>query len=154
VAERSEAGRGGGAYNPPLPAALSAASLSPEGERVVYLAFRIGPPQTGAMLFIVIGKDKGAGELRREERPAHLEFVADRQGLIHYAGPLLEGGRMVGSLFIFDVPDRAALDAYLAADPYFTRPIFKTIEIYESRRMVPEPRPGFLREEAERARAT
>lgn len=106
------------------------------------------------MHFIVIGKDQGAGELRRQERGAHLDYVAERQGIITYAGPLIEGGQMVGSLFIFDVPDRAALDAYLAQDPYFTRPIFETIEIYESRRMVPEPTPGFLREEAERARAT
>jgi uncharacterized protein YciI len=106
------------------------------------------------MLFVVIGKDKGTGELRREERPGHLDFVADRQHLIHYAGPLIEAGRMVGSLFVFDVPDRAALDAYLSEDPYFTRPIFESIEIYESRRMVPEPTPGFLREEAERSRAT
>jgi uncharacterized protein YciI len=105
------------------------------------------------MLFIVIGKDKGGGELRREERPGHLDYVAERQNLIVYAGPLIEGGRMVGSLFIFDVPDRASLDAYLTADPYFTRPIFESVEIFESRRMVPEPRPGFLREEAERSRA-
>ena len=104
------------------------------------------------MHFVVIGKDKGAGELRREERPAHLEFVAGRQDVILYAGPLLEGGRMIGSLFVFDLPDRAALDAYLAEDPYFLRPIFHTVEIYESRRMVPEAEPGFLLAEAERAR--
>ena len=106
------------------------------------------------MNFIVIGKDKGAGELRRQERPAHLEFVAGRQHLIVYAGPLIEEGRMIGSIFIFDVEDRAALDAYLAGDPYFTRPIFETVEIYESRCMVPEREAGALAEEAERARAT
>jgi uncharacterized protein YciI len=105
------------------------------------------------MIFVVIGKDKGQGELRREERPGHLEFVADQQHLILYAGPLLEEGRMVGSVFIFDVADRAALDAYLAKDPYFIRPIFETIEIYESKRMVPEAEPGFLRAEAERSRS-
>jgi hypothetical protein len=104
------------------------------------------------MQFIVIGRDKGDGSLRKEERPAHLEFVASRQQLITYAGPLLEEGRMIGSLFIFDLPDRAALDAYLADDPYFTRPIFESVEIYESRRMVPESEPGFLLAEAERAR--
>ena len=59
---------------------------------------------------------------------------------------------MIGSLFVFDVPDRAALDAYLAEDPYFTRPIFETIEIYESRWMVPEREPGALAAEVERAR--
>jgi uncharacterized protein len=102
--------------------------------------------------FVVIAKDEGDGSLRREERPAHLEYVAGQQQLILYAGPLIDGGRMIGSLFVFDVPDRAALDAYLARDPYFTRPIFATIEIYESRRMVPEAEPGSLLAEAERSR--
>ena len=105
------------------------------------------------MNFVVIGKDKGSGELRAEQRPAHLEYVASRQHLIVYAGPLIEDGRMIGSLFVFDVRDRAALDAYLAADPYFTRPIFESIEIYESRWMVPEREPGAIAAEVARLRA-
>ena len=104
------------------------------------------------MHFVVIGKDKGEGELRRRHRASHLEFVAGEQDKIVYAGPLLEEGRMIGSLFVFDLPDRAALDAYLARDPYFAEAIFETIEIYESRWMVPEREPGFLAAEAERAR--
>ena len=59
---------------------------------------------------------------------------------------------MIGSLFVFDVPDRAALDHYMAGDPYFTPGIFESVEIYESRRMVPESEPGFLAAEAEKAR--
>lgn len=104
------------------------------------------------MQFVVIGKDKGAGELRRAARPAHLEFVAAQQHLILFAGPLIEQGRMIGSLFVFDVEDRAGLDDYLASDPYFTTGIFETVEIYETRRMVPESEPGLLAAEAERAR--
>jgi uncharacterized protein len=104
------------------------------------------------MNFVVIGKDIADGSRRREERAAHLDHVAGFQDLIVYAGPLLEDGRMIGSLFVFDVADRAALDAYLGGDPYFTRPIFDSIEIYESRWMVPEREPGFLAAEAERAR--
>ena len=104
------------------------------------------------MHFILIGKDKEGARAAR--RPAHLEFVAERQHQILYAGPLIEDGRMIGSLFVFDVADRAALDAYLADDPYFAAGgIFETVEIYESRRMVPESEPGFLAAEAERARA-
>ena len=104
------------------------------------------------MHFVVIGKDKGDGTLRREERAAHLEYVAGFQQSIVYAGPLIEAGRMIGSVFVFEVPDRAALDSYLAGDPYFTRPIFETVEIFESRWMVPEREPGLLAAEAERAR--
>ena len=104
------------------------------------------------MNFVVIGKDKG--DRRRERRAAHLEHVAGWQRLIVYAGPLIEDGRMIGSVFVFDVPDRAALDAYLAGDPYFADGgIFAAVEIYESRWMVPEREPGFLAAEAERARA-
>ena len=104
------------------------------------------------MNFVIIGKDGGDGSRRREERAAHLDYVAGFQQLIVYAGPLLEQGRMIGSVFVFDVPDRETLDAYLAKDPYFTRPIFDSIEIYESRWMVPEREPGSLSAEAEKAR--
>lgn len=69
-------------------------------------------------------------------------------------GRLIESGRMIGSIFIFDVENRAALDHYLDGDPYFRNAIFETVEIYESRWMVPEREPGFLAAEAERARQT
>ena len=105
------------------------------------------------MYFVVIGKDKGDGSLRLAERAAHLEFVAGQQDRIVYGGPLIEQGRMIGSLFVFDLPDRAALDAYIAADPYFTRPIFASVEIYESRWMIPEREPGTIAAEIEKARA-
>ncbi len=121
---------------------------------LIPLADRERRGQSAPMNFIVIGRDKGEGALRREERPVHLDCLAGQQHLILYAGPMIEDGRVIGSLFVFDVPDRAALDAYLAKDPYFTRPIFETVEIYESRRMVPESEPGFLKAEAERARAS
>ncbi|HEY0112995.1 MAG TPA: YciI family protein [Allosphingosinicella sp.] len=104
------------------------------------------------MNFVVIGRDKGGGELRARHRADHLLFIEGRQDLIVYAGPLLEGGRMIGSLFVFDVQDRAALDVHLAQDPYFSEAIFETVEIYESRWMVPEREPGFLKAEAELAR--
>ena len=104
------------------------------------------------MHFVVIGKDKGQGELRLKARAAHLEHVSSRQELIVYAGTLIDGGRMIGSVFIFDVQDRTALADYLVGDPYFKDGIFETVEIYESRWMVPEREPGFLAAEAERAR--
>lgn len=104
------------------------------------------------MHFVVIARDEPTGEARERTRAAHLDFVADRQGDIVFAGPLIEDGRMVGSLFVFDLADRAALDAYLAADPYFTAPIFAEVEVFETRWMVPEPTAGLLRAEADKAR--
>lgn len=104
------------------------------------------------MNFVVLGRDKDPA-LRREERAAHLDYIATRQQHIVYAGPLVEDGAMIGSIFVFDIEDRAALDAHLAGDPYFARPIFASVDIWESRWMVPEREPGFLQAEAERARA-
>jgi hypothetical protein len=104
------------------------------------------------MNFVVLGRDKAGGEARARHRAQHLGYVQGHQSKIVYAGPLLDEGRMVGSLFVFDVADRAALDSYLAGDPYFNPGIFETVEIWESRWMVPEREPGFLAAEAERAR--
>ena len=105
------------------------------------------------MHYVVIAKDRDDGTLRKRARADHLEYVSGKQSLIIYAGPLIEEGRMVGSLFVFDVPDRAALERYMADDPYFVRDIFRSIEIYESRWMVPEREAGTLAAEAARARA-
>jgi hypothetical protein len=105
------------------------------------------------MHFVVIGKDKAEGGLRLLHRAAHLRFIAARQEGIVYAGPLIQEGRMVGSIFVFDMADRAAVDAHLAADPNFAEGIFDSVEIYESRWMVPEREPGFLAAEAARAEA-
>jgi len=104
------------------------------------------------MPFVVIARDKPDPSLRLAARADHLDHVATRQDIIIYAGPLLEDGGMIGSLFIFDLPDRAALESCLAEDPYFARDIFASVEILESRWMVPERTPGALKEEAERAR--
>ena len=104
------------------------------------------------MHFVVIGKDRPGGDARRRHRADHLAFVAGRQSSIAFAGPLIEDGRMIGSLFVFDLPDRAALDAYMGEDPYFREGIFDSVEVYESRWLVPEREPGSLLAEAERAR--
>jgi uncharacterized protein len=103
------------------------------------------------MNFVVLGRDGQGGEARARHRSDHLRYVAGHQSKIVYAGPLLEEGRMIGSLFVFDLPDRAALNSYLAGDPYFDPGIFESVEIWESRQMVPEREPGFLAAEADRA---
>ncbi|MBT8228155.1 MAG: hypothetical protein HKP61_18775 [Dactylosporangium sp.] len=42
-----------------------------------------------------------------------------RQGIVRMAGPFADG---TGALIVLDVPNRGALDAVIAADPYFTAP--------------------------------
>jgi uncharacterized protein YciI len=105
------------------------------------------------MNFVVIGMDPPGGEPRARHRAAHLEYVEGVQGSIVYGGPLIEDGLMIGSIIVYDVPDRAALDAIMDKDPYFNPGIFETVRIYESRWMVPERESGCLRAEAARARS-
>ncbi|WP_030666107.1 YciI family protein [Streptomyces rimosus] len=55
---------------------------------------------------------------RLAARPAHREKLTalHEKGLLRMAGPLADDS---GALLVFDVPDRAALDALIAEDPYF-----------------------------------
>jgi uncharacterized protein YciI len=56
---------------------------------------------------------------RLAARPAHRDRLADlhRSGALRMAGPLADDS---GAVIVLDVPDRSAVDAVLAADPYFT----------------------------------
>lgn len=60
-------------------------------------------------------------DVRLEVRPKHREYLlslaADEK--LRMAGPYADEE---GALLIYDVADRPALDAVLAADPYFDRP--------------------------------
>jgi hypothetical protein len=64
-------------------------------------------------------------------REAHLAYTRTLPpGFIRMAGPFLdEAGEMCGSLFIFEAPDRAAIEAYLAKDPYVTGGVFASVEV-------------------------
>jgi uncharacterized protein YciI len=107
------------------------------------------------MSYIIYAKDKPNSTLRAKHRGAHLEFVATCRKVFLYGGPMLdEGGRVVGSLMVLDLPDRATLDAHMARDPYFADGgIFGSVEIFESRQIVPEVTPGSLDAELARQRA-
>jgi hypothetical protein len=61
---------------------------------------------------------------------------------------------VVGSLMVLDLPDRAALDAHMARDPYFREAIFASVEIFDSPQIVPELQPGALQAELDRQKAS
>ena len=50
-------------------------------------------------------------------------------GLLLAAAMLDEAGQMNGSVMIGDFPDRAALDAWLAQEPYVTGQVWQTVEV-------------------------
>lgn len=107
------------------------------------------------MLFALFGFDKpGVGaEIRRANRAAHLEFVARDPSIFRYGGALLdESGKMVGSLMLVELPDRAALERFLAEEPYSKAGLFDPYYVRETRQVVPEPEPGFVAAELARER--
>lgn len=83
--------------------------------------------------FIIIGKDgtdAAAPDRRQAARVAHLQYTQDHLKHFKMAAAMLdEAGQMNGSVMIGDFPDRAALDAWLAQEPYVTGLVWQTVEI-------------------------
>ncbi|THD58287.1 YciI family protein [Phenylobacterium sp.] len=82
-------------------------------------------------LFMLACFDKpNSLDLRMATREAHLAYVRENAAMVKLAGPLLdEAEAMAGSLFVLDCADRAAAQAFNAADPYQTAGLFGTVEI-------------------------
>ena len=82
-------------------------------------------------LFMLACFDKpNSLDLRMATREAHLAYARDHVGMIKIAGPILdEAEAMAGSMFILEAPDRAAVEAFNAADPYQTAGLFGQVEI-------------------------
>jgi uncharacterized protein len=84
------------------------------------------------MYFIIHCTDKpGADQVRADNRPAHVDFLKAHREAIYTAGPTLtdDGEGMNGSLLIVDLPDRAAVDAFAAADPYAQAGLFESVVV-------------------------
>ncbi len=84
------------------------------------------------MHFIIHCTDKpGAAQVRADNRPAHVDFLKGHRANLYTAGPILDedGAGMNGSLLIVDFPDRAAAEAFAAADPYALAGLFESVVI-------------------------
>ncbi|OAN48211.1 hypothetical protein A6A04_05240 [Paramagnetospirillum marisnigri] len=91
-------------------------------------------------MFAVHCKDKpGHLQVRLDNRAAHLEFIKAHIDKVVLAGPLQTEDRqgMVGSLLVIDFPDRASLDAFLAADPYAKAGLFESVTITPFKKVFP-----------------
>ena len=82
-------------------------------------------------LFVLMCVDHpGALETRMSVRADHLAYVREHLSMVKLAGPLMDdAGEMAGSMFIVEAPDRAAVEAFSAADPYRLANVFKHIEL-------------------------
>lgn len=76
-----------------------------------------------------LGPDGGPKRLAATE--PHLAYLRARRDLIRFAGPLLadDGVTATGSLTLIDLPDRAAAEAFIAAEPYNKNGAFNRLEI-------------------------
>jgi hypothetical protein len=82
-------------------------------------------------LFVLMCVDHpGALETRMSVRADHLAYVREHLSMVRLAGPLLDdAGEMAGSMFIVEAPDRAAVEAFSAADPYRLANVFERVEL-------------------------
>jgi hypothetical protein len=82
-------------------------------------------------LFTLMCFDKpNALDLRMATREAHLAYVRENLAMVKLAGPMLDADDdMAGSLFVVEAADRAAVEAFNAADPYQKAGVFGQVEI-------------------------
>jgi uncharacterized protein len=87
------------------------------------------------MQFLILardGRDPDGPSRRQKIRPDHLSAMSrlKASGNFIFGGAILdEHGTMTGSAVVFDFPDRAALDAWLAREPYVTGNVWQEIEV-------------------------
>ncbi|MBU2959666.1 YciI family protein [Citreicella sp. C3M06] len=89
------------------------------------------------MLIALIAKDKkGALQTRKDNRQAHLDYIA-ATGVVTMAGPLLDAaGEMCGSLVLLEVADMAAAQAWADSDPYAKAGLFDSVELKAWKKVV------------------
>lgn len=91
------------------------------------------------MQFLLIaydGTDPGALDRRMKVRPEHLEKIAilKKSGEFLLGGAILDDtGRMIGSMIVYEYPDREALEQRLKEEPYITGNVWQRIEIHPYR---------------------
>jgi uncharacterized protein len=78
------------------------------------------------------GTDPGAPERRMRVRQDHLKKISGlkKTGEFLYGGAILDAeGKMIGSMIVYDFPDRESLDEKLKTEPYITEGVWKRIDI-------------------------
>jgi len=87
------------------------------------------------MQFLLIaydGEDPGALERRMKVREDHLGKIEmlKRSGEFLFGGAILDdSGKMIGSMILYEFPDRKTMDEKLKDEPYITQDVWRKIEI-------------------------
>ncbi|HTQ73070.1 MAG TPA: YciI family protein [Burkholderiales bacterium] len=89
------------------------------------------------MLYILYNEDRSDGlAIREATREAHLAYLERHKDKLVLGGGLLseDGKTRLGSVFILNVPDRRAAEAFSADEPFRKAGLFKTTRITRMRR--------------------
>jgi len=89
------------------------------------------------MLYILYNEDRPDGlAIREATREAHLAYLERHKDRLVLGGGLLseDGKTRLGSVFILNVPDRKAAEAFSAGEPFRKAGLFKTTKITRMRR--------------------
>lgn len=87
------------------------------------------------MQFLLVAydkKDEGALERRMAVRPSHLEKISGikRSGNFLFGGAILDNeDKMIGSMIVYEAPDRESLDRLLKEEPYINDGVWENYEI-------------------------
>jgi uncharacterized protein YciI len=102
------------------------------------------------MRYVLIRKDRpGIAERRAALQPEHARYQAEFLPMIVFGGGLVADGtdtsgeldirKVIGNLLVFEAPDRAAVEAFHANDPYTREGVFESCLIEAVWQRVPDP---------------
>lgn len=89
------------------------------------------------MPYLIDATDRpGQGETRQRIRPQHLDYLERRANMLLAAGAKLsdDGLSSIGTYYLLAVEERAAAQAFLAADPYAAADVFGAVTITRVRK--------------------
>ena len=89
------------------------------------------------MLYILYNEDRPEGlSIREATREAHLAYLERNKDKLVLGGGLLseDGQTRLGSVFIINVPDRKAAEAFSLEEPFRKAGLFRTTKITRMRR--------------------
>lgn len=92
------------------------------------------------MQYVIFCTDKpGHGQVRLDNRPAHVDYLKANQDKLVVAGPCLtdDGEGMIGSMLVVDMADRAAAEAFAENDPYNKAGLFESVVVRPWKKVLP-----------------
>ena len=84
------------------------------------------------MHYVVHCTDRpGRLQVRRDTRPAHIEYLDGKAAMIRVAGPYMQedGETPMGSILIVECDSLAEAEAFAAGDPYAKAGLFDSVSV-------------------------